>query len=567
MENQINNNICGEEAGVSGDVGKEKQQELELKRAKEAAEAANKAKIEFIANMSHDIRTPLSGVIGMADLLAQALTDPQHKQYAQWINESGEQLLHLLNGILESASVDNINEQDIHKEFFDLQQCIKDIIAIETPAAHLKNLELKSHWDEQIPTCVYSDRIKIHRILLNLVGNAIKFTEQGSIFITVRLVGKEERQVSLQFSVSDTGIGIFPEQQNKVFDRFHKISPSHKGIYSGFGVGLHIVLAYVKLLGGTINLKSAPGEGTTFDFCLSFEYLNKESIEAAPDVYSEDCDGKVTESFSHGQYQILIVEDNAIALKVAESIVSKAGCHVQCASTGEEALSIIHTYPFDLIITDIGLPGMSGYELTEAIRTWEKVNNKKSTPIVGLTAHVISHTEKSGLNAGMNEVYSKPITDDLLNTILNKNVMKKAVAVEERKNVYGRLGFDLPNTEEELFELKQFALLDINKAITTIGNKHLVHQVLELMISEEIENDINSIIIAHSEGNWDEIEGFAHKMKGGALYIGTVRMQYACQYLERYHKAGHTRLLEALYQQLITVVHDTQNYIRQWLNS
>ena len=553
-----NNGVCCGVTGVAVDITAEKKHELELKKAKEDAEAANRAKIVFIENMSHDIRTPLSGVIGMSSLLAQKLNEPQHKQYAQWINDSGEQLLKLLNGILDVISADNVNEEDINKEFFDLRQCIKDIVELETPTAYLKGLDLRYYVDKEIPRFVYSDRIKVHRILLNLLGNAIKFTDKGHVAISAQLRELQTQQAIVQFSVTDTGIGILEEQQNKVFERFHKVTPSYKGIYSGFGVGLHIVLTYVKLLGGTIQLTSKLGVGTTFDFFLPFKCLNEDrwNIE---DKSSDGNSYVVTE-----QCTVLIVEDNTIALKVAEAVVVNAGCQVSCAKNGEEAFALTQTTSFDLII---GLPGISGYELTQQIRVWEEQYHRKKVPIIGLTAHAKSHAEKHCLEAGMNDVYTKPITSELIMSILKKNVTSKLSALNENTQVYGHLGLDLPQSEEELFDLKIFPLLDINKAISTVGNESLVRQVLELMISEEIQKDIIFIKTAHSEENWEEIEKFAHKMKGGAVYIGTVRMQYACQYLERYHKAGNTRLLELLYQQLITVVNDTQNHIREWLNS
>ncbi len=411
-----NNGLCYGVTGVAVDITDEKKHEFELKRAKETAEAANQAKVVFIENMSHDIRTPLNGVIGMSSLLVQKLNDPQYKQYAQWLNDSGEQLLKLLNGILEVISVDHINEGDVKKEFFDLAQCIKDIIELEKPTAYLKGLDLKNHVDQEIPRFVYSDRIKIHRILLNLLGNAIKFTEKGQVAISAQLYKLHEQQVIVQFSVSDTGIGILEEQQNKVFERFHKVTPSYKEICSGLGLGLHIVLTYVKLLGGSIQLTSKLGIGTTFDFFLPFNYISGDKCNL------EKNQGKNNSFILTVQCHVLIVEDNEIALKIAETIALQVGCRVTTAKSGEEAFALIRTINFDLVLTDIGLPGISGYELTQKIREWEKYNNNKMIAIVGLTAHAKKDAQTHCLAAGMNDVYSKPITNELMATILKKYV-------------------------------------------------------------------------------------------------------------------------------------------------
>jgi CheY-like chemotaxis protein len=406
--------------------------------------------------------------------------------------------------------------------------------------------------------------MKVHRIILNLLGNAIKFTDKGSVSITAELVEVKNQQVVIRFTVKDTGIGILEEQQDKVFDRFHKVIPSYKGIYSGYGVGLHIVLAYVNLLGGDIQLTSKPGVGTSFDFNLAFEYLNAESTSIKPHEHSPQHD--YNQVVMQGECHILIVEDNTIALKVVEAVATNAGCRFTSAKDGEQALALIQSTDFDLVITDIGLPGISGYDLTRAIRNWEAIHQKGSTPIIGLTAHTKAHAESNCFEAGMDDVYSKPITADLMQTILLKYVMGQPI-LETQKGTHGRLGFDLPDSEEELFALSHLPLLDIDKAISTIGNKELVCQVLQLMISEEIQKDIRVIQEAYLQGHWPEIERFAHKMKGGAMYIGTIKMQFASQYLERYIKAKHTRLLEPLYQQLIQVVNDTQDYIRSWLNN
>jgi CheY-like chemotaxis protein len=504
----------------------------------------------------------------MSGLLLQGLRDVQQKQYAQWINDSGEQLLKLLNGILEVISADAVNEQDINKEFFDLRQCVQDIIELEMPTAYLKGLELKADVGNNIPKFVYSDRIKIHRVMLNLLGNAIKFTDKGTVLISVQLLERNNQQAKIRFSVSDTGIGIFQEQQARVFERFHKVTPSSKGLYTGYGVGLHIVMAYVQLLGGEIKLNSNPGEGTTFGFDLDLECLSHHILNATTNTTMEPVDKENNaQIIVNKSYHVLLVEDNIIALKVAEALARHLGCLITCASDGEEAFTLIQTMAFDLIITDIGLPGMSGYELTQSIRTWELKNNKKVTTIIGLTAHSYEFAKDHCFASGMNEVYSKPMTAELMNSIIETHLLIQYTAQHATQGVVGRLGDELPDREEELFNLTIFPFLDSDKAIKTIGNEGLVKQVLQLMISDAIPKDIAAIEAAHLDAHWDEVKQLAHKMKGGAVYVGTVKMQYACMYLERYQKAGHASLLEPLYQQLITVVQATQDHIRTWLKN
>ncbi|MCX7116980.1 MAG: ATP-binding protein [Legionellales bacterium] len=203
--------------GIYHDITARKEMELTLQKAKNEAEAANLAKTEFIANMSHDIRTPLSGIVGMSELLEEDVQHLEQRQYAHWIRESGVQLLGLLNGILDVVSASHVSEHDLNEEAFDLRLCIQDIVQLELPTTQLKQIDLQVDVEASVPTYIISDRTKIHRILLNLLGNAIKFTSTGSITILVKCLLSDDESVRLLFSVKDTGIGIPEQLQDKVF--------------------------------------------------------------------------------------------------------------------------------------------------------------------------------------------------------------------------------------------------------------------------------------------------------------------------------------------------------------
>lgn len=542
--------------GISIDITELKKTESALTVAKNLAEAANRAKVEFIANMSHDIRTPISGVVGMSQLLMDNLTHPEHKQFALWINQSGEQLLALLSSILDVVSAENVNESDINNETFDLRQCIDELVQLERPTTVLKNIELNVEIDERAPRYIVTDRVKLHRVLLNLLGNAIKFTEAGFITIDVKLVDFNGEQTYLQFQVIDTGIGISLDHQNQVFDRFFKANSSYAGVYSGHGVGLHIAQSYVKLLGGELNFTSQPGMGTTFYFDLpiivpkveetldEFNLADKSSIP----IDMSNCDVDVP--------HVLLVEDNAIALRMLELIVTQSGCHYTSTLNGEDALALFKETRFDLVITDIGLPSISGYKLTQCIRQWETELDKTPIPIIGLTAH--AHAKDKCLQSGMNDVFCKPLNRHIMKSILSEFIsfnIDHSVASVKREH-------GLPD-DSKLFNLEQFPLLDLQHAEERIGNKAVLFDMLHLMATQEIPNDELILQSAHAILDWDAIEKLVHKMKGGAVYCGTFKMQYACQYLERYRKAGRTALLEQLYQQLLSVLGETRDAILQ----
>lgn len=560
--------------GIYSDITERKNTLISLEKAKNQAEAANRAKTEFIANMSHDIRTPLTGVVGMSQLLKDGAHNLQEKQFAQWINKCGVELLDLLNEILEVVSTDNASEADLQAELFNLYNCIDDIVHLEMPTIKMKKLDLQLRIDPSIPTLIISDKTKIHRILLNLLGNAIKFTPSGRIKIEVKCLSNDGELVQLQFSVSDTGIGIPFELQDKVFDRFFRASPSYKGVYPGHGVGLHIARSYVALLGGHISLTSCEGVGTTIYFDLTCK-IAKDTSETSPVcIDSVDAEtgraftptplakSKLTSARSNLKPHILLIEDNAVALRMAEVIASKAGYRFHSATDAEKGFELVKSVEFDLIVTDIGLPGTSGYEFTRRVRQWETTTLKKRPiPIIGLTAHALNATRDECLQAGMNHVLNKPITEDLLQTMVNQWVFP---VLDNKPQPPPPLGVDLPNSEEQLFELDVFPLLDVKNAIQNVGHETMLREIL-LLLKMDIILDGKTIEEAYNTKNWITIEKLAHKLKGGSVYCGTVRLKFACQYLERYQKTGHTRQLEKLYTQLQTVLQDTMISIESWL--
>lgn len=556
--------------GVSVDITDRKKMEQDLIVAKEAAESANLAKTEFITNMSHDIRTPLSGVIGMSKIIEDKTSSPENKQYAHWVNESGKQLLGLLNGILDVISADNVNDNELHNETFDLRLCIQDIAQLEMPTIKMKNLELHISIQDEIPQYLISDRTKIHRILLNLLGNSIKFTKVGHVGIDIALIAQLKDEVLLRFSIFDTGIGIPPELQSSVFDRFFRVN-SLKSTYQGHGIGLHIARSYVELLGGVIKLESEINKGTTFSFEVRLQVGREENNK--PLTTRESFDKKPLKSKnlsldpSESPY-LLLIEDNLIGLRTVELLATEAGCRYQSADNAESAFKLIQSTHFDLILTDLGLPGMSGMELTQKIRAWEQATGSPPTPIIGLTAHAGKNEVEKCQQAGMNKVLIKPASIIMIMNLIDEYITNKLALPSSipKVDTTNSLGTDLPNTEEELFALDKFPILDVKSGVRILGSETILIEMLAIMLKECEELEKRPKQQAQKPNDWHAIEALAHKMKGGASYCGTIKMQMACQYLERYHKGGHSKLLQPLYEQFLVVVGETKLFLTQWLS-
>lgn len=555
----------------------------ELTLAKEAAESAVRAKTAFMANMSHDIRTPLTGVIGMSESLENTLQNPTEKESAHMLHDSGQELLSMLNDILDDIRADNVSEVDLTEKAFDLYRCIQDLVKLELPTTKLKGLGLEVSIEESVPRYIVSDRKKIHRILLNLLGNAIKFTKSGKVTIEVKCLDRKKSKVHLEFGVADTGIGIPKEMQAKVFDRFFRVTPSYKGLYAGHGLGLHIAQSYVSLLGGHITLTSEEGVGTTFHFDLQCKVADDNAVKTdpinqalekspapspnrPPTPHTPALPIEIAENAPH----ILLVEDNPIALKVLETIVTSAGSHPTTAADGEQALALVKSGDFDLIVTDIGLPGISGNELASCIREWEKENSLKNIPIIGLTGHARDAAMAECLESGMNDVFTKPASLPMIKEIVNKFISSQEPASHTLSNAkatsapFGKLGVDLPDTEDALFELESFPVFDPKYGLQQINDLALLFDIWKAYISDEVQNDIHLMKKAYAKKDWAEVERLAHKIKGGVCY-GTRRIFYACQYLERYYKAGHRMLLDKLYHQVLDVNGETIVTLTEWL--
>ncbi|RUR20710.1 PAS domain-containing hybrid sensor histidine kinase/response regulator [Legionella sp. km535] len=559
--------VCYGVTGVAIDVTDEYKSTAKLKIARDTAEAANRAKDEFIRNMSHDIRTPLSGIIGMSSILEKEAQTLEEKELAHMVNISGERLLTLLNSVLDVIASGSQSENKVDKSLVCIQNLIHNIVELELPSIKLKNLGLLVTLADDLPELIETDAVKIHRILLNLLSNAVKFTEQGYIEIGAKLGNKNKTMQWVDLFIKDSGAGITEKDQKNMFKKFYRGTSSYQGIYSGHGVGLYIVKKYIQLLKGKITVESKPNEGAIFKISIPVKVIQQKSATSNSPTLSISEDTTFYESAS--ALQVLLIEDNAIALKTAENILNSMGIGFQSAPNGAKAIELFSKEEFQLVLSDIGLPDISGIHLARHFRFMEKTLEKQPIPIIGLTAHSEQETRQEALQAGMNLVLNKPIRPEQVTDLIKKYNLQpdhKTTSISSPEIINIKTTkYDLPDHDNEMFQIEQFALFDEEEGIKNSGGLDALKDLLELLINSELPSDYKKMKDAFEHNNYPEVERCAHKIKGGAVYIGTTRMKFACQYLERYWKSGERKLFKQLYHQAISTIEETIIYIEGWL--
>jgi len=482
IETQLNEAIVfAEMATEIAEIAKNK-----AETSTKIAETAVKAKQQFLSNMSHEIRTPMNAIIGFTKVLLKSELTAKQKEYLLAIKMSGDALIVLINDILDLAKVDS-GKMVFEKIPFKMKSSISAMLHLFETKILEKNLKLVVDYDKNIPDVLLGDPVRLHQIILNLVSNAVKFTAQGKIYVSVHLLSNSDNNVGVQFSIKDTGIGISDEKIGRIFENFQQASSGTSRLYGGTGLGLAIVKQLVESQGGSIQVVSKLNEGSTFSFVLNFL---KTEEQAAEEMITDEPDEEIKD------LKVLVVEDIPLNQLLMKTLLDDFGFERDIADNGKIAIEKMQTKTYDVVLMDLQMPEMNGFEATDYIRNVMH----SDVPIIALTADVTTVDLAKCKAVGMNDYIAKPVDERILYSKIIGLIKKTAV-------------IEIPEKETKIeVDIKAIRCINLGYLNTrTKSNPALMMEMISLYL-EQTPPLISAMKRSLEEKDWNGLHSAVHKM-------------------------------------------------------